>query len=286
MVPFPFSRVLVVNSKSIPDASLLEYAAMLASCTDGPATWVAGPAASGLEPISRAFLEPAGVSELSVSLLPDLHLDAVFGLARDNGCDLMVLRHPRHSSATPVLLRRLLFLAPCAVCLVPEGAPPSIVRPLIRLSFTTRGARLLTLAAAVTRHSGAEEFVAVHNFFDYDVDEQPDLSEKFRTRDELEIYRFLARADLSGANCTPVRASHPSETHALLELAAKRQVDLLIVDPAADGSPIWQWNRREARRLAGASPVPVLSTGLAEAHRNWSSVLREQVFTQPEPKFN
>jgi hypothetical protein len=49
---------------------------------------------------------------------------------------------------------------------------------------------------------------------------------------------------------------------------------------------VWQWNRREARRLAELSPVPVLSTGLAEPDRSWSSVLREQVFTEMEPKFN
>jgi hypothetical protein len=290
MQPFPFSRLLIVNSKSYPDAGLLEYAAMLASCTHDAAAIVAGARGTGLQatldPVARAFLAPAGVCNPSVSLLPGLEVDTLFAVARESRCDLMVLRHPRATAAAPVLLRHLLCLAPCPVCLVPEGAPPSLTRPLVRLSLTARGARLLALAASMTRHAGGDELIAAHNVFDYEVDEQPDLEERFRTTHELEIYRFLARADLSGVNCTPVRSSSVSDSAALLDLARKRAVDMLIVDPAADGGPVWQWNRREARRLAELSPVPVLSTGLADPDRSWSSVLREQVFTEMEPKFN
>jgi hypothetical protein len=172
------------------------------------------------------------------------------------------------------------------VLLVPDDAPAALTRSLVRLSLTARGARLLALAASVTRHAGGGELVAAHNVFDYEVDEQPDLAERFRTTHELEIYRFLARTDLSGVNCTPVRAASVTDTAALLDLARKREVDLLVVDPAVDGGPVWQWNRREARRIAELSPVPVLSTGLADSERSWASVLREQVFTEMEPKFN
>ena len=290
MRPFPFSRLLIVNSKNYPDASLLEYGGMLASCSDDASVTVVGARGAGLQaslaPVARAFLAPAGVCNPSVELLAGLEVEALFSVARESRCDLIVLRHPRATSAAPVLLRHLLCLAPCAVCLVPEGAPPSLTRPLVRLSLTARGARLLALAASVTRHAGGEELIAAHNVFDYEVDEQPDLEERFRTTHELEIYRFLARADLSGVNCTPVRSSSVSDSAALLDLARRRSVDLLVLDPAADGGPVWQWNRREARRLAELSPVPVLSTGLADSERSWSNVLREQVFTEMEPKFN
>jgi hypothetical protein len=290
MRPFPFQRLLVVNSKAYPDAGLLEYAAMLASCSDDASAIVAGARGTGLQatlaPVSQAFLAPAGIADPTVSLIPDLNVDTLFAAARDARCDLMVLRRPRGASSAQVLLRHLLCLAPCPVCLVPEDAPPSLTRPLVRLSLTARGARLLALAASVTRHAGGEELIAAHNVFDYEVDEIPDLEEKFRTAHELEIYRFLARADLSGVNCTPVRASSPSETGVMLKLAKQRGVDLVILDPGADGGPVWQWNRREARKLAELSPVPVLATGLAESERSWGSVLRDQVFTEMEPKFN
>ena len=253
MRPFPFSRLLVAGSERNPD--LLAYSAMLAACSVNSSVAFTG----------------------ARTTVPDL-----FEVARESRSELIVVQRPR----SQVLIRHLLCLAPCPVLLIPDGARPEIVRPLVRLSLTSRGSRLLSLAASVTRHTGGEELVAAHNVFDYDVDEQPDLAEKFRTTHELEIYRFLARTDLSGVVCTPVRASAPSETGTLLELARQRGVDLFVIDPAADGSPVWQWNRREARKLAELSPVPVLATGLGDSDRSWSSVLREQVFTEMEPKFN
>jgi hypothetical protein len=290
MQPFPFSRLLVVNSKSYPDAGLLEYAAMLAACTDDAAATVVGARGTGLratlDPVARAFLAPAGVCNPSVWLLPGLEVDTLFAAARESRCDLMVLRHPRAAAAAPAPLRHLLGLAPCPVCLVPEGAPPSLRRPLVRLSLTARGARLLALAASVTRHAGGEELIAAHNVFDYEVDEQPGLEERFRTTHELEIYRFLARADLSGVNCTPVRSSSVSDSGALLDLARKRGVDMLIMDSAADGGPVWQWHRRESRRLAELSPVPVLSTGLPDPDPWRSKVLRERESAEMASKFS
>lgn len=253
MRPFPFSRLLVAGPEESPD--LLGYAAMLAACSVNSSVAFTG----------------------ARTTVPEL-----FELARESRSELIVVRRPRSQT----LIRHLLCLAPCPVLLLPDGAPPALTRPLVRLSLTPRGGRLLALAASVTRHAGGEELIAAHNVFDYDVDEQPDLAEKFRTAHELEIYRFLARTDLSGVCCTPVRASAPSESGTLLELARQRAVDLIVVDPAADGSPVWQWNRREARRLAEVTPVPVLATGLGDAERSWSSVLREQVFTETEPKFN
>jgi len=232
---------------------LLSYAAMLAACSVNPSVAFAGAAAT----------------------VPEL-----FEIARESRADLIVVRRPR----SRVLIRHLVCLAPCPVLLLPDGAASSVARPLVRLSLTSRGARLLALAAAVTRHAGGGELIAAHNVFDYEVDEQPDLAERFRTSHELAIYRFLARADLSGVCCTPVRASAPSESGTLLELARRREADLIVMDPAADGGPVWQWNRREARRLAERSPVPVLAAGAGEA--SWATLLRDQVFTEMEPKFN
>lgn len=246
-------------------------------------------------PFARALVVSAGAPAVDAVSLPAgiaagafvscTDAESVVDGAVRAGCDLILASHRPGSRLSRVALRTLLFESPCPVCVVPEGARLSFERPLVRLSLTPRGSRLLSLAASLTRHAGGDELLAVHNVFGYDVDEQPDLAERFRTRDELAIYRFLARANLCGVNVTPIRESRPGEARALLGVARRRGAGLLIVDPGVDNSLVWQWNRREAWNLALGSEIPVLSTGLSNEDRGWRRVLREQIFTEREPKF-
>ena len=215
----------------------------------------------------------------------DASAERVFQVALRHRCDLILAR-PRNGAAfAREWLRQMLFESPCPVCVIPGGATLSLERALVRLSLTPRGSRLLSLAASLVRSAGGEELLAVHNSFDYDVDEQPDLSDSLRTRDELAIYRFLARANLWGVNVSPIREARPGEAQALLGVARRRRAGLVIVDPGGDGGPPWQWNRREVLKVATLSEVAVLSTGLSNDDRRWRRVLRERVFTEREPKF-
>jgi hypothetical protein len=211
--------------------------------------------------------------------------DSVLDAAVRHRCELILARPRAGAKFARDWLRRLLFESPCPVCVIPGGATLSLDRALVRLSLTPRGSRLLSLAASLVRTAGGEELLAVHNSFDYDVDEQPDLSEHLRTRDELAIYRFLARAHLFGVNVSPIREARPGEAQALLGVARRRGAGLLIVDPGGDDGPVWQWNRREVLKVATHSEVPVLSTGLSNDDRTWRRVLRERIFTEHEPKF-
>jgi hypothetical protein len=270
--------VLLVNGGLHPEASMLDAAFSLTSRAVDREVIVA---VSTDHPLLPAPADPT----LSYLMLPDLSADSLFEAAMRSRCDLIVARPPGELSFTRFWLRQLLFGSPCPVCLVPEGATLSFERALVRLSLTPRGSRLLSLAASLVRSVGGEELLAVHNSFDYEVDEQPDLADCLRTRDELAIYRFLARINLSGMNVSPVREARPGEGKTLLAVARRRGADLLIVDPGADGGPVWQWNRREVLRLAAQSEIALLSTGLANEDRGWMRILREQVFTEQEPKF-
>jgi hypothetical protein len=209
----------------------------------------------------------------------------IFEAATRHRCDLILARPRRGAAFARAWLRQMLFESPCPVCVIPGGGTLSLKRALVRLSLTPRGSRLLALAASLVRAAGGEELLAVHNSFDYEVDEQPDIADSLRTRDELAIYRFLARANLFGVNVSPIREARPGEARALLGVARRRGAGLVIVDPVADGGPPWQWNRGEVLKVVTHSEVAVLSTGLSNHDRTWRRVLRERVFTEREPKF-
>jgi hypothetical protein len=278
MRSFPFARALVVSASGNPGLDLLTDALTLVSHSrEGEVVAAVTDTANCMEPEYAPW---------SYRQLPDLGVGSVFEAATRSGCDLILTRAPARTWTGATWLRELLFESPCPVCLIPAGARLSLERALVRLSLTPRGSRLLSLAAGLIRGVGGEELLAVHNVFDYDVDEQPDLSEKLRTRDELEIYRFLARADLCGVNVSPIRESRPGEARTLLGVARRREARLLVVDPGEDAGPVWQWNRREVLNLAMLSDIAVISTGLSNQDRGWKQVLRQRVFTEREPKFN
>jgi len=155
----------------------------------------------------------------------------------------------------------------------------------VRLEPTTRGSRLLGIASALARHSRSDELLALHTYFHAGLDAERQTLRQLRMEREIELYRFLARADLSGVNCTPLLEESPSQSRSLLRIAAERQADLLAFDPATDEMPVWQWNRRHSEALARATPLPVLSVCLSTASRIISS-LREHVFTEMEVPFN
>jgi hypothetical protein len=288
MTPYPFGRLLVVNSSQEPDSGLLRYAAALKSRQPDAEIVVASTAGESvmryLATVTRSIL---GQDETAISfrVLLEPHLDLIFDLAMEARCDLIVARQPNDSSDGRLVVRQLLFDAPCAVCLVPDGARASVRRPLVRLEPTSRGSRLLGIASALARHSRSDELLALHTYFHAGLDAETQTLRQLRMEREIELYRFLARADLSGVNCTPLLQESPSQGRSLLRIAGERQADLLIFDPAMDQTPVWQWNRRHSEALARVTPVPVLSVRLGTASKVIGS-LREHVFTEMEVPFN
>jgi hypothetical protein len=284
--PFPFQRLLVANPQPHPDVDLLRYAAMLASFTSEPEVVIASPAGEpvmrSLAPLSRCVFAAPRETNLSFRILLEPSLDLVFDLAVERQSDLIVTRHPRHAPQSDVLLRQLLFDSPCSVCLVPDGSRTSLERPILRAETTPRGAKLLSLAAAAC--PGAD-VIAANMYFHYGLNSAPETIEQIREQRLLEMYRFLARADILGVNCTPLVEESPRQAEALLGLAERYECDLVIVDPVPDAAPVWQWNRRQVESVARMARVPLLSARL-EPRSGLLGYLREQVFCEMEPMFN
>ena len=289
MPAYPFRCLLVVNCKSEPDTELLRYAAAL-KCSSPEAQVLIASAAGEqvmryLAPAARSILGE-GATSISFRVLLEPHLDLVFDLAIESQCDLIVARHPRGSEDARVLVRQLLFEAPCAVCLVPAGARAAVRRPLVRVEPTSRGARLLGMASALARHARSEDLIALHTYFHEGLDAGPHTIRQLRMEREMALYRFLARADLSGVSCTPVLEENPNQKHSLLRIAEERRADLLIFDSAVGQAPVWQWNRRQSEALTHSIQIPILSVCLSTSANRILSSLREQVFTEMEVPFN
>jgi hypothetical protein len=289
MSPYPFRRLLVVNSHPEPDAELLRYAAALKCTTPEAEVLIASAAGErimrDLAPLTRATLG-GGNTRISFRVLLESHLDLLFDLAIDWQADLIVARQPQGSSDARLVIRQLLFEAPCAVCLVPKGARACARRPLVRLEPTARGARLLNMASALARHARSEDLIALHTYFHDALTLEPAMLRQLRMEREMELYRFLARADLSGVNCTPLVEENPSQIRTLLRVAEHRQADLLVFDPAVDQIPVWQWNRRQSETLARSTRIPVLSACMTSESRKTLRALRVHVFTEMELPFN
>lgn len=285
---FPFRRFLVVNTKTSLDLPLLRYAGMLASLAEDPEIVLAARASDRLMAQcivgSRTALARPDSAAISFRVMLQPSLQLLFDTALECGTDLIVIPHPRDLEHARPLLRQLMFDAPCAVCLAPNGVPASLDRLLVRIEPTPRGHQLLSIAARIARAAGSEELVAIHSHFRFGLDWDPGSLETMRTQRQLEIYRFLARADLSGVNCTPVLEETPRQAETLLRNIIRSPADLAIIDPTVDRDPEWQWNRRASERMVMESPAPVLCVRLAQT--GMMAELRERLFCEMEPLFN
>jgi nucleotide-binding universal stress UspA family protein len=287
---YPFQRIVVVNPGSEPDVELLQYAAMTASFAENPEILIVSPAGErvmrSLAPISRCVFENRVEAKLSFRILFEPDLDLLFELAREWDAELIVVRHPRRLKGHRLLIRQLLFESPCSVCLVPQDARASMCRPTVRIEPTDKGAMLLSIAAAASKHAGSEELFIVRLYFKYGLDSREDTLERLREEQTLEMYCFLARAELSGVNCRPILEESPRQAKTLLKLAAENDSDLLIIDPSAGAAPIWQWNGREAESVAKLTRIPLLVVRSDGPRRRFTEFLREEVFCEMEPMFN
>jgi hypothetical protein len=268
---------------------LLRFGGILGSSAERPELMIATPAGEMamryLAPWSRCALVGQPETELSFRVMLEPNLDLLFDMAVESECDLIVTRHPRNLEHSKALLNQLLFDAPCAVCLVPDKVRPTLRRPLVRIETTPKGRELLARAAVFAKAVGSEELLAVNTYFREGLNGAPESLEQLREQRSLELYRFIARTDLMGVNCTPLLEDSPKQAETILRIAAQRNADLLIIDPDVDKAPTWQWNRREAEALAGSTNIPLLAARVAP-RKGLMAVLREQVFCAMEPAFN
>ncbi|MCW5983469.1 MAG: universal stress protein [Bryobacteraceae bacterium] len=279
-----FRRVVVAHSGPTLDFGLLDYAALLSSLQAPASVQVlAAPIRGALQSLGTAIrrvFAARGVHSVSPRLLAEPDLDEVFSAAKEQEADLLVVKHPRELPDGRAVAARLLRQATCSVCYVPERGADGIGRPLAAIKLEPQGSQLLEFAARLSSAARAEELIAMHTCFRDTLYGGSEADERFRQENVLEMYRFVARANLYGAPATPVVEENTRYETAMLKVARERNADLLLVGASDPPLLARDWG---AEQLLWQCQAPLIQAVL---HPRKSPSLWKRVFSQPEPAFN
>jgi nucleotide-binding universal stress UspA family protein len=311
---YGFPRMLVVHDSQRLEVNLLQYAALLASREPEPSVMIAASPADTIQqprlpwppwaeaaapmtgpngdiPFSgepslasgaRRVFATGGVSEISVRLLPEPDLEAVFDAAREHAADLIVVHHPRTHTRGRALARRLMAESPCSVCFVPDAAAPRLDRVVAGVEASPDGAALLERMAHVCDTWGADELFAVNVAFRETLAGGSEIDERFQQESMLGLYRFMARVPLNGTNCTPVLEEHGRFDRALLKAAAEHNAAMVVVGRSTSHS--WLTGPAPSEELLWDCPVPLLQVGAGKV--SLLDSVKKRLRTAPEPPFN
>lgn len=278
-----FERIVLVHTGERPENDLLEYTALLAATAENGQALVAAYPSNGvlrsLSPAARQLFEARGLQSPRIRMLSEPDVDAALETALEHNADLLVMRHPKVFETRRTLARRVLTEAPCSVCFVPEGAEPKLTRVIAGIELDSTGHTLLARAARLCHEARAEELIALYSYFQDSSNDDESGRERFRTERTLDLFRFMARAELSGVSCTPVAEEAPAAHRALARVACERQADLVVVGHRpGTASPV-------TRELLWDCPSPLVQVRLGDRQTGWKGAMR-RVFSNPEPKFN
>lgn len=278
-----FRRVLLVHTGERPELDLIDYAALLSSGGRAMSTTVAAYPSDKvlrfLAPVVRTRFEARGLEAPNVRLLAEPDMDAAFEAATEARADLLVMRHPRLFEKPRAIARRVLSESPCSVCLVPEEAPSRIGRILAGIHLDDSGRGVLSQAASLYRCAKAEELIALHSCFHESVSEDEFQHQRFRSERTLDLWRFMARANLPGVCCTPLMEEAATPHRALARVARERSADLVVVGRRSGSAP------RVSAGLLWECTQPLVQVLLPGAGDGVRGLLR-RIFSHPEPKFN
>jgi hypothetical protein len=169
--------------------------------------------------------------------------------------------------------------APCSVCFVPLDAPPRLERVLAGIDLDHAGHELLSHAARLCHAARAEELLAVHSCFRETLDDGETSRERFHTARTLDLFRFMARAELNGVTCTPLLEEARAPHRALSRMASEHRADLVLVGRRPGAAA------RIASELLWDCPAPLVQLLLPKLAVGLRDMLR-RVFSNPEPMFN
>jgi hypothetical protein len=264
---------------------LLDYAANVASPDPTAQVRVAALPSGGRVPhladAVAAVFSPRGVRDVTLGLLTEPEVGALFDAATAHESDLLIVRHPRLAQDGRSLARRLLLETPCAVCFVPTGSAPRIERIVAGVPIEPEGAGVLSRAARLCSAIGARELVAVHALASHAPTLQlPDV----QIEALLALYRHKANVPLRATHFTPVVVADRSYPDALLDTANRRSGDVVMVGRPRNLEPRGV-RPLDAEHLLWACPIPLLSVPPDDSPPTLGQRLK-RFLARPEPQFN
>jgi hypothetical protein len=288
--PFPFRRVVIAGTDPEFDAELVNYGGGLASLGPDTELVVLSRTSRALQSFALAprlvlAAHGAAVAErVNCRIVVEPDLDGLLASVAEVEADLMIVRPPDSRARRRQTLYRLAAESPCSVCLVPRASPPFEGRVIAGIEPDDAGAAVLRAAACICKGAGSSEFVAVRTWLGLTMDPSEGVLDRLREREWLNLFQFLQRVDLHGADCTPRVEECSKASTAILRVAQECQADLIVV-AAPEGSRTPFPDRRPYQEeLMMRCPVPLLvlrSNASAPGLRN---TIR-RLFSGPEPAF-
>lgn len=260
-------RLLVALADPTQDAVLLRYAASWTAGTLQEDTVCAGTTAQGRDLYVapprqvQAVRVPSGAHRAPQELLQCSAADGVDALAvgetagRDLACDLV--RRARSS-----------------VWFVPRDASPPPRRVLVPIDFSLAAADSLRVASLLARRSGAEEYLALHVYFNdlYLAGAWGDRAVRRAVWQQFEA--FMKPIDTLGVRVTPLFREAVDVSRAIVVTAAAEQVNLIVLT-ARTSAALWLRQAGVAEQTVRSSTAPVLTLKHFGARRGFLNLIRE-----------
>ena len=234
-----FRRVLLVHTGERPELDLIDYAALLSSGGRAMSTTVAAyPSDKVLRFRARSPHSLRG---------PGWAPEGAAPRRAGYGCRLRSRRRREGRSsgdAAPATVREAAShraarpLGIALLCVPGAGRSAVPYWPHPRRDPPRRiRARVLSQAASLYRCAKAEELIALHSCFHESVSEDEFQHQRFRSERTLDLWRFMARANLPGVCCTPLMEEAANPHRALARVAKERSADLVMVGRRSGSAP-------------------------------------------------
>lgn len=212
-------------------------------------------------------LPPRAGATATIDVSTSTGIQEVLRTARELDLDLIVLgRHlPHEQMGTGSVFYRLARKAPCSVLAVPTFSHPSLSRLLVLVDDSNQSKSALQTAIALARATGdtraqviGQLVYSVGYGYRYTGRSFPDAVREWEEARRKRMEVFLADVDTSGVQFEMVYTCSEHTPEAVLDLAAVRNVDVVVVGGQCATAPAAALLGAIPERLLEIAPLPVL----------------------------
>ena len=268
-----FKRPLIALSLTDSDDGLLQYAALALAGANTEEICFAHAVADGVERtppevdearlrrISRLAQSHFGADRagLDYEVVHGPRLDQVLSLIVKHRSDVVFLGHRRERSGYRSLSRRLAMAAPCAIWLVPEGAPARIKSILVPVDFSGHSAEALSIATEIAAVHGVKTCQVVHSYYDSSVTRYDETVQEFIGQERAAFDQFQKQTDLHGVQLEPIFAESTNPVEAILRVAHHQESDLIVMSTRGRSRSAAVLLGSNTSRTMAKSSIPLLA---------------------------
>lgn len=297
----PRQRFLVALSLTDADASLLQYAALLAKLGLGSHYHFVHVQTSGgtaktattadlqmqLDAKVAAHFAECSAPICTTQVVTGVRVDSLIDVATRERCDAILLGHRRARSGRRALAQRLAMIAPSSVWLVPEGSPARLQQILAPVDLSEHSADSLSVAASIAKAAPSATLRAMHVYFNESILQYDETAQDLRKHEEGGFEQFLAQANTHDVVVEPLLLEAADPAKAILRVAEESHADLIVMSTRGRSVAASILLGSVTGQVLAQSPSPVLAVKHFGAMMGLFQTLRDSHFWQKKnPKMN